>query len=74
MYVNSGSRRGIISDYELLLSMLNVFTAGIEDYYPKCNNANDAKDLQIFYHCCNIILRLEMTNHKYWLIGLFKIR
>ena len=39
------------------------------------NNVNDAKGLQILYHYCNIILHLEVADHKYWasLTGVFKI-
>ena len=58
----------MILDYEFLLSILDTFTVGIEEYYPKCNSINDVKGLQILYHYCNIILRLEVANHKYWLI------
>ena len=74
MYVNSISktlkfkRRDIVSDYEILLSILNVFTVGTEEYYPKCYYVNDGKGLQILYHDYNIILHSEVANHKYWLI------
>ena len=64
------SGRDIISDYEFLLSILNAFTVGTEEYYPKCNNVNDAKGLQIFNNCCNIILLLKVANHKYWWLQL----
>ena len=73
-YVNSysetlnSSGRDVISDYEILLSILNAFTVSTEDYYRKCYNVNDAKGLQILYHDCSIILRLEVVNRKYWLI------
>ena len=65
-----------MSDYEPLFSVLNAFTVGTEEYYPKCNNVNDAKGLQILYHYyCNINLWLEVANHKYWLItGTFQIQ
>ena len=43
----------------LLLSLKSV---------TKCYNINDAKDLQILYHHCNIILGLEVANCKYELI------
>ena len=42
MYVNNNSKilkfqwRDVISDYEFLLSILNAFTVGTEEYYPKC--------------------------------------
>ena len=49
----------IISDYEFLLSILNAFTDGTEEYYPRCNNVNDAKGLQILYPYCNITLLLD---------------
>ena len=55
----SGRGRDIISDYEFLLSILNAFTVDTEDYYPRRNNVNDAKDLQILYHYCNITLHLD---------------
>ena len=48
----SGRGRDIISHCEFLLSILNTFTVGNEEYYPRCNNVNDAKDLQILYHYC----------------------
>ena len=51
--------RDIISDYEFLLSILNAFTVGTEEYYPRCNNVNDAKGLQILYQYCNITLHLD---------------
>ena len=41
------SIRDIISDYEFLFSILNAFTVGTEEYYPKCYNVNDVKGLQI---------------------------
>ena len=63
------SGRDIISDYEYLLSNVNAFTVNTGKYYSNCNNVNDAKGLQILYHyCSSIILRLEVTSHKYWLI------
>ena len=74
MFVNSNSkalkftRKRYHFSYEFLLSVLNAFTVGTEEYYPKCNNVNDAEGLQILYHSCNIILHLEVANHKYWLI------
>ena len=37
----------------------------LKRYYPKCNNVNDAKVLQFFCHYGNIVLRLEVANHKY---------
>ena len=46
--------RDITSDYDFLLTILNGFTVGTEEYHPKCY--------------CSIILRVEVTNHKYWLI------
>ena len=49
------SGKGIILDHEFLLSILNAFTVGIEEYYSRCNNVNDIKGLQILYHYCNII-------------------
>ena len=55
----SGRGRDIISDYEFLLSILNAFTVGTEECYPRCNNVNDAKRLQILYHYCNNILHLD---------------
>ena len=55
------STRDIISDYEFLFSILNVFTVGTEECYPKCYHVNDVKGLQILYHDCSIILRLEVT-------------
>ena len=66
----------MISDYEFLLSILSAFIVGTEKYYPKCNNVNDAKGLQILSHYCSIILRVEVASHKYGLVwlGLFKIR
>ena len=45
-----------------------AFTVGTEEYYTKCNNVNNAKSLLSLYHCCNIILWLEVRNLKYWLI------
>ena len=54
--------RDIISDYEFLLSFLSAFTDGTEQYYPNCYHVNDVKGLQILYHDCTIILRLEVTN------------
>ena len=66
MYINSNSEtlkfqwRG----YEFLLSILNAFTVGTEEYYPKCYNVNDAKGLEILYYDCSIILCLEVANHK----------
>ena len=71
MYVNSNwktlkfQRRDIISDYEFLLSILNIFAVGTEEYYPKCYNVNDAQGLQILYHDCSIILHLNAANHTY---------
>ena len=69
MYGNKNSKRfeisaekNIISDYVLLLSVLNVFTVGIEEYYPNCNNLNDAKSLQVLCHYWNITLRLQVAN------------
>ena len=64
MYVNSNSKAfkfqlKIISDYEFLLSILNAFTVDTEEYYPRCNNVNDVKGLQILYHYCNITLQLD---------------
>ena len=56
------AEKNIISDYVLLLSVLNVFTVGIEEYYPNCNNLNDAKSLQVLYHYWNITLRLQVAN------------
>ena len=44
----------IISGYEFLLSILNVFIVGTEEYYPKCYKVNDAKGLQILYHYYSI--------------------
>ena len=32
------SGRDTISDYEVLLEILNAFTDDTETYYPKCNN------------------------------------
>ena len=64
MYVNRNSktlkfqRIDTILDYEFLLSILNAFTVGTEEYYIKCYNVNDAKALQILYHDCSIIFRL----------------
>ena len=37
--VSSG--RNIVSDYEFLLLVMNAFTAGTEEYYPKSYNVND---------------------------------
>ena len=62
------SGRDIISDYEILLSILNAFTVGTEEYETKCYKVNDEKALQILYHDCSKILLLEDANHKYWLI------
>ena len=62
------SGRDIISDFEILLSILNTFIIGTEEYEPKCYKVNDEKALQILYHDCSIILLLEDANHKYWLI------
>ena len=62
------SGRDIISDYEFLLSILNAFTVGTEEYYPECYNVNNAKVLQVLSHDRSMILRLEVANHKYWLI------
>ena len=56
-----------MSDYEFLLLILNAFTVGNGEYYPKCYKVNDEKSLQILYHDCSIILRLEAANHRYWL-------
>ena len=56
-----------MSDYEFLLLILNAFTVGNGEYYPKCYKVNDEKSLQILYHDCSIILRLEVANHRYWL-------
>ena len=64
----SADEIGIISDYEFLLLIQNPFTVGAEEYYPRYSNVNDAKGLQILYHYCDIILHLEVVNHKYWLI------
>ena len=47
---------------------MGAFTVRTEEYYPKRYNVNDAKGLQIVYHDCSIILRLEVENRKYWLI------
>ena len=55
----------MISDYEFLFTIVKAFTFRTEEYYQKCYHLNDAKDLQILYHDCSIILRLEITNHKY---------
>ena len=60
--------RDITSDYDFLLTILNGFTVGTEEYNPKCYNVNDAKGIQTLYHDCSIILRVEVANHKYWLI------
>ena len=38
-------RRDIISEYEVLLSILNAFTVGTEEHYPKHCNVKDAKGL-----------------------------
>ena len=56
--------------------ILNAFTVGTGEYYQKCYKVNDAKDLKILYQDWNIILRLQVPIHKYWLIhlGLFRIR
>ena len=68
MYLNTNSetlqfqRRDIISDYEFLPLILNAFTVGIEKYYPKCYNVNDAKCLQILYRDGSIILRFDVAN------------
>ena len=51
-----------------LLSVLNAFIVGTKEYFPKCNNVNNAKGLQIVCDYCNTNLRLEVTNQKYWLI------
>ena len=74
MYVNSNSKtlkfqqRDIISEYEFLLSVLNAFIVGTEEYYPKCYNVSDAKGVEILYHDCSILLHLEIPNQKYRLI------
>ena len=60
--------RDVTSDYDFLLTILNGFTVGTEEYHPKCYNVNDAKGIQTLYHDCSIILRVEVANHKYWLI------
>ena len=41
---------------EILLSRLDAFTVGIEEYHQKCYNVNDAKGL---YHDCSIILQFR---------------
>ena len=41
--------------------VLNAFTPGTEEYYPRCYKVNDVKHLQ------KIILCLEAANHAYWL-------
>ena len=58
----------IISDIEFLLFILNAFTVGTEEYYPKCCWVNETKGLQILFHDCSIILCLGVANHKYRLI------
>ena len=60
----SAEETGIISYYKFLLSILNAFTAGTEEYYPRCRDVYDPKGLQILYHDCNINLHLEVVNIK----------
>ena len=67
-YLHLQEKKSVISDYEFLLSILNAFNVGTDDYYPKFCNVYDAKELQILYHDCSIILRLGVANHKHWLI------
>ena len=49
LYVNSNSElwnfseKDNISDYEFLLLVLDAFTVGTEEYYPKCNNVKCCK-------------------------------
>ena len=59
----SAEKIGIVSYYEFLLSVLNDFTVGTEEYYLRCRNVNDGP--QILYHYCIINLHLEVVNHKY---------
>ena len=44
------------------VSILDAFTVSTEEYYPNCYNVNDAKDLQILYYDCKIILPLEVKS------------
>ena len=41
----SASRKDIISDYEFLPSILNDFTVGTEEYYPKYYEVDNVKGL-----------------------------
>ena len=41
----SASGKDIISDYEFLPSILNDFTVGTEEYYPKYYNVDNVKGL-----------------------------
>ena len=74
MYVNSNSktlkfqRRDVISEYDFLLSILNAFLLELKSITQKCDNVNDTKGVEILYHDCSILLRLEVPNQKYRLI------
>ena len=43
------------------LLIMNAFTVGNEEYYPKCNNVNDAKGLQIFLSLLQYYFKLRSS-------------
>ena len=51
------SGRDIILDYEFLILILNAFTVGTIEYYPKCYCENEAKGLQFLFQGCTFTLR-----------------
>ena len=53
------SAENIISDYEVLLRLVNTFTIDTDEYYPMCYKVNDAEDLKNLY----FILRLLINHH-----------
>ena len=67
-YVNVHKSSSKTSNFQFLLSILNAFTAVTKEYYPECYKIINAKGLQVLSHDCSMILRLEVANHKYWLI------
>ena len=48
-----------IMRFQLLI--MNAFTVGNEEYYPKCNNVNDAKGLQIFLSLLQYYFKLRSS-------------
>ena len=43
MYLANTAILNITPDYEILLRLVNTFTADTDEYYPMCYKVNDAK-------------------------------